>query len=124
MVMLFGVAECAETDKQPKELYLIAKVLDRHLPMQVDQNTIWSECASTANNTLSYTYKLRGVDIENMDRIKLISHLKAKASVNYRLNPTMERLRELKANLKYVYQNEDGKHLFDYVILYSDIANR
>jgi hypothetical protein len=100
----------------------IASTLNAKVPMQVDQNTRWDSTAALPNNVLAYYYTITGVDAAKIDKAALKAHLTPIVTSSYKTTPDMQGLRDLKANLKYIYRSDGGVHLFDIDVPFSSIS--
>jgi hypothetical protein len=100
----------------------IASALNTKVPMQVDQNTRWDSTAALPNNVLAYYYTITGVDTAKIDKAALKAQLAPIVTASYKTTPDMKGLRDLKANLKYVYRADGGVHLFDIDVSFSAIS--
>jgi hypothetical protein len=100
----------------------IASALNTKVPMQVDQYTRWDSTAALPNNVLAYYYTITGVDTAKIDKAALKAQLTPIVTASYKTTPDMKGLRDLKADLKYVYRADGGVHLFDIDVPFSAIS--
>jgi hypothetical protein len=105
----------------PRNLATIAREMNSKLPEQIDKNTFWTHAATSDDNTLVYFYRISGVQVDQIDSADLIKFMKTAALNNYRTSPHMEELRALKANLQYIYNSEEGDHLWEFTVKHSEI---
>ena len=107
--------------KELSTLEILVNELNSKLPIRLDQNTTWISSVALEPKTLVYYYRVNGIDINSDNSGDFIGHLKPILTNTYKTSPEMAELRAMKTNLKYVYQSEDGSHLFDFMVNHSDL---
>lgn len=116
-VALLSLASCQKGDADQAHLEFLARELAKRMPVHVDEYTMLDSAVVAGDHQMNYYYTIKGEgkDSLDFDIEDIKGYLKNLAEKNIKDNETLNAF-EKPVAFKYVYNNKNGKYLFDYTV--------
>lgn len=94
-----------------KAMVEMASQINESCPIMVDSDTRLDNAMALPDNTFQYTYTLVNAEKDSIDIDSLREYLTPQITNWVKTNPDMEKFRELKVKINYLYKDKFGVYL-------------